>query len=680
MPINQSLLQFQLLFGTFDISPYLLSFAVSVPASEINTPLVWTANFEVALTDAAYRNGLTENTFSEVTNPSIWREAQAQVKLIITKNGVNYPFPIMRVKNYRYDYKAQVGRGELTQILELMQFDRQAALIPDTEFGAATPLNTVVKNLLTAAGNINGDQIINPANIFISGLLGALDVKLASKDPVQDAQKYTGINWKWLYTDHEEKIRLIDRPETATPLFVRSKSQIDFEPKLDNIAFVANKVRVSGSYQKSSLPDLTDAVNPDNSVDSKGRPRMVRTETVAPVGEIFPDEKPGDTTQITSDVKSIFYRYKDNLSTAFNPNLYVNLTDEVINAVSDYPRFIGSVETDIIQTITVTETIVGKVFKSDKPDPANTPAIAPTQPSTPPITSNAVTSVTYGDVSPAAATISPRLLGYIVSSIDIETERGKYNFVPFGVKFSDEDVSFARRIALTLNQYEKVRTPAIIQGIASNIIDPETGKALRFEIAPELEATNPAPTFNFTTVPVTAEFELTPSTYNTFLPKVNPINIDFLPSQFFADLLARKFAIREMGRREADEYIMELPIEWMASGFQHFAVADLFNRKVLVENPQISMNNKRLLFSFIGEKIADIPVVVEPNNQLPYIPVDSLHIAPSAGIVGYVGTMITPTQLSAFGGAPPYTFSGTLPTGLTLTTAGFLSGMPTVSN
>jgi len=70
------------------------------------------------------------------------------------------------------------------------------------------------------------------------------------------------------------------------------------------------------------------------------------------------------------------------------------------------------------------------------------------------------------------------------------------------------------------------------------------------------------------------------------------------------------------------------------------------------------------------------PTPTNTKNNAP----EPLDAAAQADVSGYVGVALTPVNLSASGGTPPYTWtlsSGTLPAGLTLSPVGALTGTPT---
>lgn len=611
---------FSFVVGSFNASNYITLFDISIPLSQYNSALIWQGNFELQYNLAAKTAGLTPNSFSELFNPSIWRDGQQSVNVALQ----GYNLPILRITDYEWDEETYTGKGNLTQLIDLLNFERTGEEIPDSEFSEGTDINKIVKGLLKVAGNIKGTQIVGDAQIAIAGLDGKIDVKLVSKNGVNDAQLYVGSNGKFLYTNNSEVITVIDKPEYINPLFVRSLSQVFPVNNDKEQNFAADRIEVIGSKQVGKKNETDVQASPSDEFDDKGRPNFLRTYTIKPIGELFPDELPGDTREVVTEIKETFYRYKDRKQLYFNENDYVNLTPVVLNAIADYDDFISLLkEDDVIQTVTVQQQIIAEAFKGDLPDALQIPGL-PRQP------------VRYsGEFEiPKYTNIPTAYFGFIISNLTIETEKYRWTFAPKGKKFSDFPFDFwFQKLPLVLDQKEQLITKLPSKTVLFSRIDPRTGKASLIEEQPEKEEIQLAPDYDYETATYKGVYELVPNGYNTFLPKTYQENFGFLPSQQWAEILARKIAIREIGRRDGKRYRMPLPLEWLASGCPLFSCVDIHQYRYIVENPRITVTvtdqGSQAYFSFFGELMGTLSTPIpEPPKYTPYIPTENLRILP----------------------------------------------------
>jgi hypothetical protein len=186
---------FQFLIGAFDASEYLDSISLSVPMHEPGQPLLWTGRFKVSNNLRAQANGLTETSFSEFTNPGIWRPFQAVVRLNIR----GYLSPIFRIENYRYNPQTASGEGILTQIPAAVAGDRPGESVSTVVSGT---IGTAIDNLLIAAFR---GATVQPGNM-VANDGGVLDVPLSTRNPWGDAVRLASLNWNWLAVNGGEAI------------------------------------------------------------------------------------------------------------------------------------------------------------------------------------------------------------------------------------------------------------------------------------------------------------------------------------------------------------------------------------------------------------------------------------------------------------------------------------------
>jgi hypothetical protein len=673
---------FEFLVGTFDASLYVSQFGVSVPLSEYNREYLWSGSFSVAYTLDAKIASLTPADFDHETNPGRWEDGQQAVK--IKFNG--YSFPWLYIKDYRWDSFTNTGSGTLIQLPELLKFDRIGDVTPGTHFGLGVPLKDVVNGLLLQAGRINGAQIVDQSQISIpSSITGSLCVQLISTNPLVDAQKFAAANAQFLYQKNNGVISTKIKPElNSTPLFVRGIDRVIPDKQGLDSHFAANKVIVSGSKEVGSIDDTPKVTNPNNTYDHKGRAKAIRTLTYKNAGELFPDTHPQDQTQIVVGSKTVFYRYIDDENLYFHANLHLNMTTVINPFISRYPSERSRIFTSRdqpIQTVTCEEKIIAEIFSGNLPSDDDLAflrqyRIFPVENPT----GDGIHINLLGDVNQA-------LFGFIIGNLTIETELYRVSFSPAGVKFSSAEFdNWSLKTLLVIDQHEELQTPPpppfANSYILPGVVNPKTGKAQALEPVPKPETAQLAPNYKINTVAFTGTFNLSPTSYNTFLPKEYQETFGYLDSQQQANDLARKIAYREWGRKRGKYWTMEIPTEWMANGFEPFPVCDIFDSRYIVENPSIvyQSNPPTVFFKFFGEKIGSISEVPRLPAQVPFIPTGALQILPSTSsqLTSPVGSVIS-LQLAAIGGTSPYTWSATSSYGLSISSSGLITGTITTA-
>jgi Putative Ig domain len=630
--LNYRVPSYQFLIGAIDYTAAIARLTISPGISETENPLIWSGDFEIAYTKQAIDGGVDEDSLSELATPDVWRPGLEVVSL----NFFGFDCFKLRIADYHYEYTTHSGRGQLTQILETMSVDRPAEEVTEIKVGAKTLLSGAVNYLLLRAGQ--GSVLQPQIDIDASLVTGSLDVPLLTRDGVKDAQRLAGINWCWLVVDGDETIKVVKRPERGTtPLLIRSRAQLeDPEPNLDNINFAASKIIVSGSRQVP-VPYVDDSIDPDEAeelvTDSEGRTRFIPAISKKPAGVVFP-QLGTNTTEIIAERKSIWYLYRDG-----KDHPVTSLPLKVQQAILKVPP---QPDAGLAGTVTRKEQPSGAIFRK------------------------LGTSQTLRD-----------------AEIIIESDKIKQTFKPFGVIFPREGANFEiysenleeLQDGASLNQLYKPRT------IKADIA-PLTGKPAKVEKSPDPEPPQPAPQFELETEQLKGITNLQPVGWDEFLPTVYVRDMGFLPSQFHALNLSRQIGYREVQRRDSLIFKMPLPREWCAAGCPHFAQFNLIDGAYLVEQPVIDLDGTTCSLTFQGDRLGSIPAIPDTPDPAPIFPTNEaeLIIIIPTSISATAGVAITPVQVSAVGGDPPYVFSAvTLPTGLSISSGGLISGAPSTA-
>jgi hypothetical protein len=182
--------------------------------------------------------------------------------------------------------------------------------------------------------------------------------------------------------------------------------------------------------------------------------------------------------------------------------------------------------------------------------------------------------------------------------------------------------------------------------------------------------------YDLTTVPVRGEFYLGYPSYSPFMARQRTENVGYLLTQQQANLLAEHLGTIAVQRRDA--YVIELPPpdEWLADP-SPFCVCAIGDGLFIVDAPELRITKDTMVLSFTGNRIGSITEIPDPPNPPLLEPTGVLQIVPIAALVLPEDLAIASITLTAINGTAPYSWSGTLPTGLSLSSGGVITGTPT---
>jgi hypothetical protein len=621
--LDYSIQEFEFLVGGVDFSPYLESLSVSSGNSDITTPIVWRGEFAIVRTQNC---PLTEDDFSEFASPARWRRGVAVVNL----NFYGLPGLNLRIDSYRY-YNGK-GSGKLTQVLDLVEFDRPSEEIGDFSYGkqwVGTAIAALLRHALQGRGTFD-------LGVFVP--TDSLAGELTTRTPIADAQKLCGIYWQWLYVDATGVIRTTTRGNNPMPLFVRPAGKFEAVPDEEAIHFAAEKVIVSGSHEiakpyvtteddeveaiatiKAEIKKVEKSYKYIAAAAIKARQtveklideqplyeeqvtakhldeagRSLRTEVLSkkPAGVLFPGSSTAGSGLVTSQRKRIYNFYEDGNEDATTLDFPRWLRSDVTlcQPVSGFGNGTG-----LYCTVVIVEEPIGFVYPQRGYDTGL-------------ITSSiTIEGIQFKRQYQSAGVVFPWLgvdTGLVISSQ--ETIDSGLPLVGIGtaiasIKTQDKEVKDAEVKLKELNQD--------LVAAKLKFTSPKTGITQRYERAIEPEPKVESPEVELITESFKGEAILKGVGWNPFVAKVQVESVGFLPSQGTADSLARRIAFREIARRDGLIVEMPLPIEWVGAGCPPFALAYLDRDAVVIDAPIIEMKDKTLVFSFTGERLGSVPQV-----------------------------------------------------------------------
>lgn len=638
MRLDYRVPEFSVSIGGWDATEYVDSLELSQDYPDRGSPLYWKGRIELSLNVRALWAGLTDADFSPYSNPSRWRPCQALVSIAIA----GYNLPAMRIRQYVYDPVKRVGQAELYQLLEAAATSIEGKEIDKPIGQDGCRLGVLVEKLLDAAFE---DCSIQP-DYDLLPLTGYHDPPFASNNPIQEAQEFCFSNYHWLWMDKDEKVRSASGdPQENSVIFRRSLGQVELEPDPENINFASDRVILTGGKQvgwKPSKIEVKDAdEDQEDSFDDDGMERIIETKSYARKSDLYPEKYSAspadpnfDTSDVLAEIKTIrkfYWGIDPEVEAIPTPPVATQPSPQVSDYADQYEHG------DLVQTITEIQQTRGQVFPDDYP----------------------------GDTS------------FVLAVKTIETKFAKVGYQPRGALTPD---AYPGDTTLAVSSLEiltkgKVEPDGKIPGKK----DPATGDTKRLEKEIKKVWRVSTTPWQFYDQPYSSELELEQNGWTPIKPQRYTEDVGFVPSQEHLDYLAVQTANREIARRDAVKVTMPVPIEWLATNGAPMNRCQIHDGEYQIENPVITIADRACEFSFTGIRLGTIPTVPDPPEPAPYIPTGALQLLPVGHIAQAIGSPIVPSPFGAIGGTAPYSYSATsfLPSGLSLSSGGVLSGTPT---
>jgi len=235
-----------LLIGGVDFSKCISSLSIQRPIVDVSTPYSWTGTIEFK--SPVNPSWLPEN-LNDLENPSRWARG-AQIR--ISFGGIL--FATLRILEYYYDEDTRTGTAQVGDILSLL-----ADEVPAKDYkGLGFPpcqgvsLSALCNQALSLAGFPNcaiavPDEIPVPPN-------------KPSGSWVSWIQGYLGERGYWLSVTPQEVVTAVRYPLFgSSPLFVRSRTELETFSRARGLKIPPDKIQVSGTCEKYASCITTDS-------------------------------------------------------------------------------------------------------------------------------------------------------------------------------------------------------------------------------------------------------------------------------------------------------------------------------------------------------------------------------------------------------------------------------------
>ena len=652
--LNYSVKPFQFLVGGVDLGASVVDLTISRPRPDFAQPYSWRGNFTIAWT-LEQQTSIPSSYFSEFSSPSRWRRGLSVIQIVDDGNTIA---KLRLDDSYRYDPVTGIGTGNLIDVIELLSFNRTEEEIPEITVAAGVTIRDAVQYLCNAAGRVFNPITNSTINVFVSyfpnpiisgGYAGVIDVPIITRNPLQDAQKLLGLYGAHLYVDVNEVIRDASYFGGGVS-FSRGSKQVEISPDRNNFNFCAERVIVSGSRKvvtpntpdPSATPPQTIPTVPSftsaNAFDSQGRLNQAITISSAPLGAVNPNPN----------------------SFGFNPTLVIT-ERKVIDYYYGYK--LGSDGVTIFTSNVFAEKLLKTITTKFQPKAIINP-----------------------NAKLANGGWQPELImaeRYLETPVLKRTEQQEEIFNPTAKASFDSNASNFKIGFYTVNE-EVIAQPSVSdQGyfFDPNAINPANGEVLQLEPAPVPEPLQAAADFITTDEQIKGEYNLSPSGYTLFYSKLALYSVGFIPSVQVANNLAMFYALLELEMRDAWLVEMPVPIEYKTNNCIPFQRCNIGDKALRITQEIYTLSNegKRQL-TFTGGYVGALsPAIPNLKDPAPFIRSGSLQLIPISPIVVFKDILITSITLASTGGTAPYTYTAinTLPTGLSLSSGGVISGAPT---
>jgi hypothetical protein len=652
--LNYELSSLSVKVGSFDITQYIDSLTVGAPPISIDIPQLFTGSFSLSCNAKAIADGLDDTDFSEFYSPSVWRKGQAKVEIII--NG--YTLPILRIDEYKYDDDTHVGEGTLVQLPAFFDVFNQKELVSVSPKVGGTPLPTIIGKLLDEVrGSVPGSFTNDNAS-----LEGSYDLPVYFSDITKLIQQFCGTQQTFIWCDKTEKIKFRKVNLFEANSFVSPKSKYEAKRNLNNINFAAEVVKVTGNKEVAKLPPTEETTG-----SGSGGGIILGGGSSPPD---YTDEGYPVSFQVVSKSTygAVFGDLKDNVGNSLlTPG---NIDTPIVNKIETYYYTYG---------VYTSGENAGKKYRISE------------QISTQKLAGEMYGKLTDSDGIPLITSLNvASILEF--SSVVLNEARGQTVTTTKGQAYANaksatgttviDSLPVARQTVVLPQEIDARVSPKPPYFVPPTPKNPNTGGSFGIQPGVTPESPQAQSEYDYTTEIYTGTCTINPVGWSAFLPKQLSIDVGFIPSQAIAQKLACWISRIELGRRDATEYTLPVPNEWLANGCVPFQLAYMHDRICLIDQPTIDIirqgeNGVSVEFSFLGIFLGLVATLPDPAPPTPKLAISGLSVKAQESIFVVSGVAIAPITFVASGGNTPYTWSSSaLPSGLSLSSGGVLSGTP----
>jgi hypothetical protein len=608
-PLNFAVPNWQLTIGDWDITHLVSQFTLKRPLAEISTPYSWQGSFVL---DETLNPDLLAEPLDDLVNPQRWAIGIHPIRVKIE----NKLIATLRIKRYFYDEDNFAGAGELTDQLGLRDFESPPKDFEGIGFQvsrAGLSVSAVVNRLLQMAGLVSSVSIPGtfqvPPNKFTESYISL-------------AQQICGERGYWLYCDTDEIIKAVAyRPREVVSQY--SRSQVQLFERQPGLEIPAEIFRVSGSCEKiatcgSEDPIINEEFEP--STDGKSK-ILIRRETIYPftgnsrqivveqsLSSLFPDKYPGNTSTIISErtTEKVTYDSKGRLKKS------EKLTSKLLGAAlpDDYP---GD------RTMISNAEVITEEYSNSRPNTArigNDDGVLRGK-----VTTKTILFRSDVNTGTPLNSIVPIWVKNYERAIKEQTiESWDENTNSYGVIVGGNNDPKCRRMTYKQINYLRNRVEVNVKVGDGGFSYVKLGELV---VKSTIRKTNQQPTDWTTkepenpvdTVTIKGESRFYPVSFSPYYEKEFETSASTLTTDNECQKLANLIGTLQHQRYRSR--LITIPpsdIEEWLNNTTPFSTHNIHNGAFVMDSPAIVLNESSMVFSFIGNYLGAIPLIIEPST------------------------------------------------------------------
>lgn len=235
---------FSIIIGSSDISKHVTGYSFRHPLAEPSTPLIWTGQIELDLT---VDTNLGATFFDDEVNPSIWLSGLQPIDVYF--NGTWWQRFRIKPSGYRYDQITGQAIVEITDIIGILDSYQPSADAPEFKTGANNFWNDLAVKLINKQASLMGRSVSVETPPY--GIGGFYQIpRTVSGSYIKEAQKMAGERGFWMWSD-KETIKWAEYPQAASSIvWKKSRKELLSYTRQQGLDPVKSKVTVSATHEE----------------------------------------------------------------------------------------------------------------------------------------------------------------------------------------------------------------------------------------------------------------------------------------------------------------------------------------------------------------------------------------------------------------------------------------------
>jgi hypothetical protein len=235
--------QFQILIGSDDITDAVVGYSFRHPLAEPSTPLIWTGTIEMF----PVRSGHPRSFFDDELNASRWLSGLQPIDVYF--NGTWWQRFRIKPSGYRFNQDNGQAEIEITDIIGILDEYQPSADAPEFKTGANNQWNDLAVRLIARQAALMGTTVtVQTPPLGIGGYYQI--PRTVSGSYIKEAQKMAGERGFWMWSD-KETIKWAEYPQSAQSIvWRRSRKELANFTRQQGLDPVKSKITVSATHEE----------------------------------------------------------------------------------------------------------------------------------------------------------------------------------------------------------------------------------------------------------------------------------------------------------------------------------------------------------------------------------------------------------------------------------------------